>query len=121
MERLINEAKDRDIPFNVDYPKNSQGYDIQESIRLTSRDLMFSYARIFYISQEEFEESFDVLKKSIDLLKGSRLGSDQEDRTKEIVGFALNQKEHVLKIPYRCFEYQPGNIPSELLDNQKTI
>lgn len=51
-----------------------------------------------------------LLKCSIELLMGSTLCKSQIGRARDLVSFAVNQKNPKLRIPYRCSKYLSGYI-----------
>lgn len=104
LKKVLERAK------NGDYPKDDSRRELQTAINLASMDIMFNYSRHFKNSQREFEDSFDVIKSSIELLRGSTFCESQIERARDLVEFAVKQEDPKLKIPYRCVEYLPGYI-----------
>lgn len=113
LKEILNRTMEKKVYLNKDYSENCLERRLQIEINLASMDIMFSYPRHFKNSQEDFENSFDIIKDSIELLTGSTLCESQIGRAKDIVNLAVKQKDPKLKIPYRCIEYLPGYINLE--------
>ncbi|MEK6914450.1 MAG: hypothetical protein AABW83_02255 [Nanoarchaeota archaeon] len=109
LKKILDIAKEEGTFLNEDYCKR----ELQNKINLASMDIIFNYSRRFRNSQKDFEDSFDVIKSSIELLMGSTLPKSQIGRANDIVNLAAKQKNPKLKIPYRCIEYLSGYINLE--------
>lgn len=110
LKEILDKAKEKGLYLNKNYSENHLELELQNKINLASMDIMFSYSRRFKNSQEDFENSFDIIKSSTELLVGSTLYKSQIGRARDIVNFAVKQENPKLRIPYRCTEYLPGYI-----------
>ena len=108
LKKVLEKIRKEGIFLNINYSEDHYKRGLQTAINLTSRDIIFNYSSHFKNSQREFEDSFDVIKNSIGLLRGSTFYESQIERARDIVEFAVKQKDPILKIPYRCIEYLPG-------------
>lgn len=110
LTKILDNSREENISLNKNYPENCYEREVQTKINLASMDIMFNYSGRFKDSQEDFENSFDVIKDSIELLMGSTLCKSQMERARDIVNLAVKQKNPKLRIPYRCIEYLPGYV-----------